>query len=133
MTAATKALVRSRAGGRCEYCRSRQVDEPFLRFQIEHVMARQHGGADDASNLAIACPHCNLHKGPNIAGLDPLDNSLTPLFNPRTQAWDDHFARRGLLIMGQTAAGRATVRVLSMNDRLRVELRAAVQASEGEG
>jgi hypothetical protein len=51
---------------------------------------------------------------------------LTPLFNPRTQRWEDHFALRGPLIMGQTAVGRTTVRVLNMNDRLRVELRAAV-------
>jgi hypothetical protein len=127
MDAATRTLVRTRAGNRCEYCRSHQDDEPFFLFQIEHVIAKQHGGADDASNLALACPHCNLHKGPNLAGLDPFDNALTRLFNPREQLWDDHFAFRGPLIMGLTAVGRATVRVLNMNDRIRAELRAALQ------
>lgn len=129
MDEATRQLVRTRAAGRCEYCRSHQDDEPFTRFQTEHVVARQHGGSDDESNLALACPHCNLHKGPNLAGLDPFDDTLTPLFNPRTQRWEDHFARRGPLIMGQSAVGRATVRVLNMNDRLRAELRAALDAS----
>jgi hypothetical protein len=128
MDAGTKALVRARAGGRCEYCRSHQADEPFFAFQIEHVIPRQHGGGDEDTNLAPACPHCNLHKGPNLAGLDPVDGALTPLFNPRTQRWDEHFAHRGPLIMGRTAVGRTTVRVLKMNDRMRVELRASGQA-----
>ena len=131
MDEATRLLVRSRAGNRCEYCHSHQDDEPFFRFQFEHVIAKQHGGCDENSNLALACPHCNLHKGPNLAGLDPLDGTLSPLFHPRQHRWEDHFAVRGPLIMGQTAVGRATVRVLNMNDRLRVELRASIQDRTG--
>lgn len=125
MDEAVRQRVRSRAGDCCEYCRSHQDDAPYFRFQIEHIIPKQHGGSDDDSNLALACPHCNQHKGPNLAGLDPHTGSLTPLFHPRLQRWDEHFAHRGPLIMGQTAAGRATVGVLTMNDRLRVELRAA--------
>jgi hypothetical protein len=131
--AATRRLVEARAAGQCEYCRSRQEDEPFFRFQVEHDVARQHGGQDVPENLALACPHCNLHKGPNLTGLDPFDGALTRLFNPRTQRWDDHFAVRGPLVIGQTAVGRATVRVLNMNDRVRVELRAAVAAAHPPG
>ena len=131
MNAATKTLVRARSGDRCEYCQSCQSDEPYFRFQIEHVVAKQHGGGDGVANLALACPHCNLHKGPNLAGHDPLDGSLTPLFDPRRQHWQDHFAHRGPLILGQTAVGRATVLVLNFNDRIRVELRASVRASVG--
>lgn len=129
MEAATRTRVWKRAGDHCEYCHSHQDDEPFFRFQIEHVVARQHGGADDADNLALACPHCNLHKGPNLAGLDPFDSALTRLFNPREQLWDDHIAFRGPLVMGLTAVGRTTVRVLNMNDRIRVELRATPQSA----
>lgn len=126
MDAALLLLVRTRAGDCCEYCQSHQDREPFFRFQIEHIIPKQHGGGDDESNLALACPHCNRHKGPNLAGLDPLTDSLAPLFHPRHQRWDEHFAHRGPLIMGQTAVGRATVRVLNMNDRLRVAHRAVV-------
>jgi 5-methylcytosine-specific restriction endonuclease McrA len=87
MEAAVRNFVRSRAGNRCEYCRSNQDDEPFAQFQIEHVIARQHGGSDAADNLALACSNCNLHKGPNLAGLDPLDGALVRLFNPRRDRW----------------------------------------------
>jgi 5-methylcytosine-specific restriction endonuclease McrA len=126
MDAATRALVRSRAGGSCEYCQSHQGDEPIFRYQIEHILPKQHGGTDDDVNLALACPHCNQHKGTNLAGLDPIDDSLTPLFNPRAQRWEDHFAHRGPVIMGQSAVGRTTVRVLHMNDELRVRHRATL-------
>lgn len=54
--AATRRQVRERAGDRCEYCRIRQADEPFVTYQIEHVIPKQHGGTDDAGNLALACP-----------------------------------------------------------------------------
>ncbi len=50
-----RRLVRERAGSCCEYCRTRQSDEPFITYQTEHVIAIQHGGSDDESNLALAC------------------------------------------------------------------------------
>lgn len=127
MDAANREFVRQRAGDRCEYCRLRQADEPFARYQLEHVVPVQHGGIDDLGNLALACPYCNRHKGPNLAGLDPLDGRLVPLFHPRRDRWDDHFADRGPIVVGLSAVGRATVRVLAMNDRLQAELRTLVR------
>jgi hypothetical protein len=50
------------------------------------------------------------------------------LFHPRRDAWPEHFAWRGTLIVGQTAIGRATVQLLAMNDWQRVELRDNLQA-----
>jgi 5-methylcytosine-specific restriction endonuclease McrA len=38
---------------------------------IEQVIARQPGGSDEIDNLALACHRCNLHKGPNLTGVDP--------------------------------------------------------------
>ncbi|HKI33505.1 MAG TPA: HNH endonuclease signature motif containing protein [Gemmataceae bacterium] len=124
MDAATRQLIRQRAGNRCEYCRSHQDDEPFFTFQIEHVIAKQHGGASALDNLALACPHCNLHKGPNIASIEA--GALVPLFHPRQHDWTEHFQLQGATIIGLTPIGRATVRVLNMNDPLRVEVRADV-------
>jgi len=43
MDRATSQLVRQRAGQRCEYCRLPQ-QHSALRFHIEHIVARQHGG-----------------------------------------------------------------------------------------
>ncbi|MCC6538363.1 MAG: HNH endonuclease [Bryobacterales bacterium] len=64
-------LVR-RAAERCEYCRLPQFGLP-LPFQIDQVIATQHDKETELSNLALACPHCNRHKGPNIAGRDPAN------------------------------------------------------------
>ncbi|AWM39167.1 HNH endonuclease [Gemmata obscuriglobus] len=130
--AAVRRLVRDRAGHRCEYCRTRQSDEPFITYQTEHVIAIQHGGGDDESNLALACSHCNLHKGPNLSGIDPVTDAIEPLFHPRRQTWDDHFEFQGPVIAGRTPCGRATVRVLAMNAEARVDLRQEIQRSDAE-
>ena len=106
--------VRRRAGHQCEYCGLPQYALP-LPFQIDHVVAGQHGGQTVPSNLALACPHCNRYKGPNIAGLDPDTGELVRLFHPRTDAWGDHFKFEECRIVGLTPIGRATVRVLGMN------------------
>ena len=55
----------------CEYCRLPQAASRIVRFHIEHIIARQHGGRSEPDNLALACGFCNFHKGPNIAGIDP--------------------------------------------------------------
>src|SRR5271165_4288477 len=39
--------------------------------------------SDDNDNLALACYHCNAHKGPNLSALDPESGALVRLFNPR--------------------------------------------------
>jgi hypothetical protein len=70
MDAAVRELVRERAGNRCEYCRLRQDHTPFV-LQIEHIIARKHGGGDELSNLALACDRCNLHKGSDLTAIDP--------------------------------------------------------------
>lgn len=124
LPAELRLLVGARADDRCEYCRLRQIDEPFLRFHVEHVVARQHGGPTADSNLALSCHHCNLHKGPNLTGIDPESGNVVPLFHPRAQRWAEHFANRGPSVVGLTPTGRATVRVLTMNAPGRAELRA---------
>lgn len=127
MTArATRELVRARALGRCEYCRARQEDVPIATFHVEHIVPRQHGGSDDPENLALACNHCNLHKGPNLTGIDPETGVIVTLFNPRRDAWDLHFSSQGLQIIGLSPVGRATVHVLAMNAPTRIELRATL-------
>ena len=45
MRAALKRVALSRAAGRCEYCLIRQSGEPLFTFHVEHITARQHGGA----------------------------------------------------------------------------------------
>ena len=45
-------------------------------FPLDHVIAQQHQGPTTYDNLALSCPHCNYHKGPNIAGNDPVTANL---------------------------------------------------------
>ena len=119
-----RRLVISRAGNRCEYCRINQDALPFFRFHIEHVIARQHDGPDEQENLALACGHCNRHKGPNLSALDPSSGRLVPLFNPRETVWLEHFDLEPAgEIAGLTDIGRATVRLLRMNEPQRTLLR----------
>ncbi|HXI73639.1 MAG TPA: HNH endonuclease [Verrucomicrobiae bacterium] len=86
-------------------------------------MPRQHGGKDSADNLALACHHCNLHKGTNLSGLDPQTRKLTRLFHPRFDDWDEHFKNRDGEIAGLSATGRTTAALLRMNEDGRLQLR----------
>jgi HNH endonuclease len=118
-----RKLVRERAGNCCEYCHIHQNDEPYFRFHIEHIVPRQHGGDGAESNLALACHHCNLHKGPNLTGIDPETGTIVELFHPRVHFWDERLIIRGVNVIGITSKGRATVRVLAMNATSRLQLR----------
>ena len=97
-----------------------------MRFHIEHVIAKQHGGKDVRSNLAMACPFCNQRKGTNLAGIDPESRRMVRLFNPRTNIWKDHFRMSAILIVGRTPVGRTTVVVLAMNDAVQSSTRKAI-------
>jgi hypothetical protein len=128
MDQALRSLVRHRAGELCEYCQLPQAASRFARFHVEHIIARQHGGATDSDNLALACSFCNFQKGPNIAGLDPKTGQLVALFHPRQHRWTEHFMCQETTIVGQTPIGRATVQLLAMNDWQRVEVRENLKA-----
>ncbi len=123
------AEVRRRARDRCEYCLIPQVlfDR---RFHIEHIVAKQHGGRTTIDNLALACWQCNLKKGPNLSAIDPGTGELCRLFHPRLDIWKGHFAFHEfgspgirVEIIGLTPVGRATVRLLELNEELRQVLR----------
>ncbi len=87
-------------------------------------MALKHGGDDSDDNLCLSCAQCNRHKGSEVAALDPLTGEQTRLFHPRRQAWDEPFAiSPDASLAGKRPEGRATVRVLRMNQRSRVAQR----------
>ena len=107
---ALEAEVIRRAEGRCEYCHFPE-SATELPFHIDHIIAEKHRGATVAANLAWACFSCNLHKGPNIAGVDPVNGELTRLFHPRSDGWADHFEWDDIWLRGKSAVeiGRAHV------------------------
>jgi len=74
-------FVRQRAEFCCEYCQLPQALSS-IAFEIDHIVARKHGGGTALENLALSCFYCNSLKGPNIAGLDPDTRELSRLYHP---------------------------------------------------
>ena len=91
-------------------------------FTWKHVVGKQHGGSDDAANLAWACSRCNHRKGTNLSSRDPDTGQTVELFDPQTRL-DGALCRCAAQIMGLSAPGRATVRLLDMNSSRRTRLR----------
>jgi hypothetical protein len=76
-----------------------------LPFHLDHIISKKHGGTDDESNLALCCPECNRHKGPNIATLEPETDNFVGFFNPRKEQWSNHFRFENGFITGLTLKG----------------------------
>lgn len=109
-------LVSGRAAHRCEYCHAPEVVFN-LPFEVEHIQPQSEGGINEDSNLALACRSCNLFKGVQVTGFDEVTQTTARLFDPRSDAWLDHFdveADTGI-IRGRTEIGRATAMRLRMN------------------
>jgi hypothetical protein len=97
------------ASYRCEYCRRNLMNE---LYEIEHINPQAYGGENLPANLAIACGRCNRNKGTRRHFVDPFTHSLSPIFNPRTMNWSDHFDVISSEIVGITQIGRATAALL---------------------
>lgn len=121
--------VIERAGNRCEYCLL-PAEVVFFPHEVDHVIAEKHGGATDIDNLALACWRCNRHKGSDLTSFDPQTRQLSPLFNPRTQVWIEHFAYEREMIIGLTPEGRTTVNLLRLNSEDRLSERLSNEADE---
>lgn len=109
---------------RCGYCLTLEAVSG-IPLTIEHLIPKAKGGDDTEDNLWLSCRLCNEAKGILTEALDPKTNTLVALFNPRTQVWTEHFlwSEDQAQIIGITAAGRATVKALSLNSELRVRAR----------
>jgi len=120
----TRAFVHSRANNRCEYCQTAQ-EISGAQMHIEHITPISEGGSSEEDNLCLSCAWCNSYKWAKLETVDPQTNKLTPLFNPRTQIWQEHFQwqANGIEIVGITATGRATIDALKMNNKYIVPAR----------
>jgi len=125
ISVALRRRIRERSKGLCEYCLISEADS-FFTHEPDHIIAEKHGGETASGNLALACFDCNRFKGTDIASIDPKTKRLVPLFNPRTDVWDEHFETREGLILPLTPIGRATERLLKLNFPERVEVRATL-------
>jgi hypothetical protein len=123
MKPSVRRFVRLRAGRRCEYCRLHESDQPLLSFHLEHIIAKKHHVSDHPDNLACSCLECNAAKSSNLSGQDFVTGRVVVLFKPRRQRWSRHFAWERAQLVGLTPCGRATIDVLNINARHRIELR----------
>jgi 5-methylcytosine-specific restriction endonuclease McrA len=109
-----RQLVYERAEGRCEYCLIPDY-AVFAAHEIDHIIARKHGGQTVPENLALSCALCNKYKGSDLTSIDPETDAIVPLYHPRHENWDDHFQLQGALFVPLTQTGRVTVRLLQLN------------------
>lgn len=126
---ALRALVTERADGLCEYCQTAQAI--VVTMVIDHILPVSAGGETNLENLCLTCTGCNQFKSDYQTGIDPVTQAEVFLFNPRTQSWSEHFAwnQAGVIQLGLTDVGRATVERLKINRPLVVAARKLWAAS----
>lgn len=115
--AETVRHVHQRADLMCEYCQTSQRNTG----QAMHVDHIDPDGDDSLDNLCLSCANCNMSKGRATSALDPETDEIVPLFDPRTQEWNEHFewSLNGTMLLGLTPTGRATIQRLKINrDRM---------------
>jgi hypothetical protein len=113
-----------RASNCCEYCKSQDKYSP-TSFTIDHIIPESLDGTSTFENLAYACFLCNRLKSNKIKTFDELSEKWIPLFNSRTDTWDEHFAwnQDATLIIGTTIIGRCCVKELKLNREKLIEYR----------
>ncbi len=108
-----RKTVEHRVNHRCEYCQIHSNDM-FLSFELDHIIPIKHGGSNDFENLALACPHCNQHKGSDFATI--FKNQIIRLFNPRVDKWPDHFEVFNGEINSKSKVGEASIKIFHFNE-----------------
>ena len=102
----------------------RQRYSPIV-FQFDHYIPISSGGTNEEDNFWLVCGNCNSTKSDKTEAFDPVTEATVPIFNPRTQKWNEHFewSEDGTEIIGKTAIGGGTVVTLKLNDERVVAVR----------
>ena len=108
----------------CAYCHTTEANtgQPMT---IDHILPQAQGGETTFENLCFAYRRCNEFKGSITSAQDPLTGDMVSVFHPRQQTWNEHFQwdESGVLLLGLTAVGRATIVALNMNNAIIVDAR----------
>lgn len=117
ISSAKRARVSEAADYQCGYCQTQEI-VIGMPLVIDHIIPEAKGGTSADDNLWLACRRCNEFKGVQTAADDSETGEYTLLFNPRIQRWTDHFSwdEEGIMIIGLTPIGRATVVALKLNN-----------------
>jgi 5-methylcytosine-specific restriction endonuclease McrA len=114
-----KMRVIQEANACCEYCLQSNLFS-FYPHQIDHIISLKHGGETILANLAYACFACNNAKGSDIGTMLLPERTFVRLYNPRTDNWHDHFEMVSGFICDKTDIGKATIKVLNLNEIERI-------------
>ncbi|MDQ2746196.1 MAG: HNH endonuclease [Acidobacteriota bacterium] len=126
-TAAQREEVFKRAQGVCEYCRS-QENYSISMFEVEHILPISKKGETILENLAFACSGCNKYKSDRISSFDAPSQAEIEFYNPRKDDWHEHFIWNtgSTEIIGKTAKGRVTIKLLKLNRKNLINLRSVL-------
>lgn len=77
------------SGGKCEWCATTIVREPF---EVDHIISLSSGGSNTPNNLAVACPPCNRAKSSkHPARFSQETFARTGIMTPLLQFVLDHY------------------------------------------
>jgi hypothetical protein len=119
------SIVAARANRACEYCDAPEIISN-VAFEVDHTTPISKGGSDEIENLALSCRICNLRKSDHTTAIDPLTQTIVPLFNPRQHTWSEHFEKSPTspyILIGKTPIGRGSIVRLELNSSLQVRAR----------
>jgi HNH endonuclease len=116
ISANLRRMVFERADGNCEYCLIPEA-LALASHQVDHAISEKHGGETVSENLALSCSFCNQAKGSDVGSIDAETGEYIRLYHPRRDRWMEHFQMNPETgaILGVSAVGRVTVRLLQMN------------------
>ena len=121
ISAELRQTIADRANLLCEYCLIAEADT-FYGCEVDHIISLKHGGSSEPNNLAYACALCNRAKESDVGSIS-ASGEFTRFFNPRTDAWCEHFRLEGASIQPLTTIGEVTARILGFNDSARLHER----------
>lgn len=111
MLAEIREQVRIRANCACEFCGVKEIDIGN-QLTIDHFQPKTKGGTDTLDNLIYCCMSCNQYKL-NYWQEQPSDPIL---WNPRTEAFSEHFLQlEDGILHPLTATGQFTIKRLRLN------------------
>ena len=116
ISASLRRIVFERADGNCEYCLIPDA-LALASHQVDHVISEKHGGETVSENLALSCSFCNQAKGSDVGSIDFETGEYVRFYHARRDQWMEHFEIDTATgeILGMSAIGRVTVRLLQMN------------------
>lgn len=128
MNKTIRKTVKNRAKYLCEYCLTPEYFCPDP-FECDHILPVSKKGKTVLDNLALSCSGCNGLKYDTTEAFDPATGRNSPLYNPRKDAWAEHFCWNEYytLIIGISPIGRATVLKLNLNRESIINLRAVLR------